>query len=112
MVLLMAMKQNEEAWEKAQELPDEPLSYYLRAACANRLDKVSEAYAFIKRALNEDPSLKEIAQIDGDVTDLLQQLEEEKKEQKEKAEKTKEKTETEDTETEENGLNEERTIKQ
>ena len=38
-VLLMAMKQNEEAWEKAQELPDEPLSYYLRAACANRLDK-------------------------------------------------------------------------
>ena len=73
---------------------------------------MSEAYAFIKRALNEDPSLKEIAQIDGDVTDLLQQLEEEKKEQKEKAEKTKEKTETEDTETEENGLNEERTIKQ
>ena len=111
------MKQIEDAWEKAQELPDEPLSYYLRAACANRLDKVSEAYAFIKRALNEDPSLKEIAQIDGDVTDLLQQLEEEKKELKEKAEKTKEKTETEetateDTETEESGLNEERTIKQ
>ena len=52
----------------------------------------SEAYAFIKRALNEDPSLKEIAQIDGDVTDLLQQLEDEKKELKEKAEKTKEKT--------------------
>ena len=111
-VLLMAMKQNEEAWEKAQELPDEPLSYYLRAACANRLDKVSEAYAFIKRALNEDPSLKEIAQIDGDVTDLLQQLEDEKKELKEKAEKTKEKNETEDTETEESGLNEEKTIKQ
>ena len=71
---------------------------------------MSEAYAFIKRALNEDPSLKEIAQIDGDVTDLLQQLEDEKKELKEKAEKTKEKNETEDTETEESGLNEEKTI--
>lgn len=67
---------------------------------------------FHKRALNEDPSLKEIAQIDGDVTDLLQQLEDEKKELKEKAEKTKEKNETEDTETEESGLNEEKTIKQ
>ena len=73
---------------------------------------MSEAYAFIKRARNEDPSLKEIAQIDGDVTDLLQQLEDEKKELKEKAEKTKEKNETEDTETEESGLNEEKTIKQ
>ena len=73
---------------------------------------MSEAYAFIKRALNEDPSLKEIAQIDGDVTDLLQQLEEEKKELKEKAEKTKEETATKYTETEESGLNEERTIKQ
>lgn len=81
-VLLLSMKKNEEAWEKVQELPDDALSDYLRATCANRLEKVTEAYAYIKRALAKDPSLKNIAYIDGDVVDLVQQLDEDKKEGK------------------------------
>lgn len=45
-VLLMAMKQNEEAWEKAQELPDEPLSYYLRAAWCQQVGQSERSIRF------------------------------------------------------------------
>lgn len=79
-VLLLALKRNDEAWEKAQELPDEvPVNDYLRAVCANRLDLLMEAIVFLKRAVKADPALMDIARIDGDVTDLVQQLDEEKK---------------------------------
>ena len=75
-VLLLALKRNEEALEKAKELPDNALAYYLRASAANRLDKLTEAFAYLKKAIAEDPKYKDIAHIDGDVTDLLQQMEE------------------------------------
>ena len=75
-VLLLALKRNEEALEKANELPDEALAYYLRAVAANRLDKVTDAFANLEKAFAADPNLREIARTDGDVTDLLQQIEE------------------------------------
>ena len=79
-VLLLAMKRNEEAWEKAQALPDnEAKSYYLRAVCANRMDLIVEAAAFLKQAVARDPELMNVARIDGDVSDLVEQLEEQKK---------------------------------
>ncbi|WP_417190423.1 carboxypeptidase-like regulatory domain-containing protein [Bacteroides sp.] len=87
-VLLLALKRNEEAYDKADELPDEALTYYLRAVAANRLDKITDAFANLKKAFAADPKLKDVARIDGDVTDMLQQLEEE---EKEKAEQAKEK---------------------
>lgn len=91
-VLLLALKRNEEALEKTDELPDEALTYYLRAVAANRLDKIVDAFANLKKAFAADPKLKDIARIDGDVTDMLQQMEEEEKEKAEMAKKTKETT--------------------
>lgn len=94
-VLLLALKRNEEAFDKTDELPDEALTYYLRAVAANRLDKITDAFANLKKAFAADPTLKDVARIDGDVTDLLQQLEEEEKEKAEKAKEAKEKKEKE-----------------
>lgn len=72
-VLLLAMKRNQQAWEKAKELPDDSAkAEYLKAIAANRLDKVMEAITHIENAMAMDPSLREIAQIDGDVLDLLE----------------------------------------
>lgn len=90
-VLLLALKRNEEAFDKTDELPEEALTYYLRAVAANRLDKITDAFANLKKAFAADPKLKDIARIDGDVTDLLQQLEEEEKEKAEQAKLAKEK---------------------
>ena len=90
-VLLLALKRNEEAFEKTDELPDEALTYYLRAIAANRLDKITDAFANLKKAFAADPKLKDVARIDGDVTDMLQQLEEEEKEKEEQAKQAKEK---------------------
>lgn len=85
-VLLLALKRNEEAADKADELPEEEaLTYYLRAVAANRLDRITDAFANLKKAFAADPELKNTARIDGDVTDLLQQLEEEEKEKAERA---------------------------
>ena len=84
-VLLLALKRNEEAFEKAEELPDNALAYYLRATAANRLEKLTEAFAYLKRAMAENPKYKDIARVDGDLTDLLQQIETEAKEKAEAA---------------------------
>ena len=87
-VLLLALKRNEEAYDKTDGLPDGALTYYLRAVAANRLDKITDAFANLKKAFAADPALKDVARIDGDVTDILQQIEEE---EKEKAEQVKDK---------------------
>lgn len=99
-VLLLALKRNEEAFDKTDELPDEALTYYLRAIAANRLDKITDAFANLKKAFAADPKMKDIARIDGDVTDLLQQLEDEEKEKAEQAKQAKEKKEKEPEQTE------------
>lgn len=78
-VLLLALKRDEEALEKAKELPDEALSYYLRAVANNRLGNISDAFANLEKAFAADPKLKDVARVDGDVTDMLQQLEEDEK---------------------------------
>ncbi|MFA6871334.1 MAG: carboxypeptidase-like regulatory domain-containing protein [Bacteroidaceae bacterium] len=71
-VMLLAMKSNEAAWNKAKALKGTTgVENYLKAVAANRLDKTSEAYYYIEVAFELDPSLKEIAKIDGDVIDLL-----------------------------------------
>jgi tetratricopeptide (TPR) repeat protein len=71
-LILLAMKRNDEAWEKAQELPDDSARVlYVKAIITNRLDMVVEAINYIETALDMDPSLREIAEIDADVKDLL-----------------------------------------
>lgn len=72
-VLLLCMKQNREAWDLLTQLDDHSAEAdYLRAIAANRLDNVMDASDCLQRAIKQKPSLKEIAQKDADVLDLLQ----------------------------------------
>ena len=68
-VLLLALKRNDEAWEKAQNLPETARSEYVKAIAANRLDKVMDAINHIEKAFELDPSLRDVAKVD--VMDLL-----------------------------------------
>lgn len=71
-VMLLAMKRNQEAWDKASALnTGTAREYYLKAIAANRLEKVGEALMNIEKALSLDPSLLEVARLDGDIIDLL-----------------------------------------
>lgn len=71
-LLLLAMKHNEDAWKIAKELPDDVAEHhYIRAICLNRMEKPVEAYDELKKAFAKDPSLKKVAEVDGDVNGLL-----------------------------------------
>lgn len=71
-LLLLAMKRNEEAYKKAELLPsDVAVNEYIKAVAANRLDKVGNAIMYLENAFVLDPHLREVASIDGDVNDLL-----------------------------------------
>ena len=72
LVVLLAMKRNEEALKVSRQLPDDDaLTHYLRAVCLNRLEQMSDAYDELTKAIQMDPSLKQVAHTDGDVNDLL-----------------------------------------
>ena len=71
-VLLLALKRNEEAWEKAVLLPkDSAKAEYLKAISANRVDRIMDAINHLEQAFALDPSLKEVAKVDADIMDLL-----------------------------------------
>ena len=71
-VMLLAMKRNEEALDKSRRLPaDNALSHYLRAICLNRAARPADARDELLNAFDMDPSLKTIARADGDVNDLF-----------------------------------------
>ena len=71
-VMLLTMKRNEDALRMSRKLPDgEAVSHYLRAICLNRVNDPTEAYNELKKSFEMDASLREIAKVDGDVTDLL-----------------------------------------
>ncbi len=73
-LLLLALKQDELAWEKAKQLESGVAKHeYVRAMAANRLDLVNEAIMFLEMAFALDPDLRKIASIDGDVNDLLEE---------------------------------------
>ena len=44
---------------------------YIKAIAANRLEKIGDAIMSIEKALELDPSLLEVAKVDGDIIDLL-----------------------------------------
>ena len=72
LLMLLAMKRNEEALKLSKQLDtDEALSHYLRAICLNRTENPSEAYDELKKSFEMDPKLREMAPLDGDVNDLL-----------------------------------------
>ena len=71
-VMLLAMKKNQEAWDKISTIDVETArEYYIKAIAANRLEKIGDAIMSIEKALELDPSLLEVAKVDGDIIDLL-----------------------------------------
>ena len=76
-LMLLAIKANDRAWEKAKLLGNSARECYIKAVAANRVDEVVLALSYLESAFKKDPSLRDIASIDGDVLDLLQQQDEE-----------------------------------
>ncbi len=74
-LLLLALKDNEQAWESAKKLGDSAIEQYIKATAANRVDEYSIALIFLENALHLDPSLRDVARVDGDMTELLEDLE-------------------------------------
>lgn len=72
-LMLLAIKANDQAWEKAKLLGNSARENYIKAVAANRVDEVVLALSYLESALKKDPSLRDIASIDGDVLDLLQE---------------------------------------
>lgn len=71
-VMLLAMKRNEEAWQKISAIQiTTAREYYIKAIVANRLEMAGDAIMCIEKALEMDPALLEIAKVDGDIIDLL-----------------------------------------
>lgn len=79
-VLLLALKSNDMAWKKAQDLGDTAEENYLKAIAANRVDEYMAAITHLKKAMSLKPELREVARIDGDLIELLEEIEEEGKE--------------------------------
>lgn len=70
-LMLLAMKKNNLAWEKSRHLGESAVEYYVKAVASNRMDNYMEASVFLEEAFRLDPSLREVAKVDGDVLDLL-----------------------------------------
>lgn len=75
-VILLALKANDQAWRKASKLGDTAEEEYLKAVAANRVDEYMAAVSHLENALRLKPELKEIAKIDGDLIDLMEEREE------------------------------------
>ncbi len=76
-VILLALKANDQAWRKASKLGGSAEEEYLKAVAANRVDEYMAAVSHLENALRLKPELKEIAKIDGDLIDLMEEREEE-----------------------------------
>ncbi len=72
-LLLLAIKADKQAYEKSKNLGGSALEEYIKATAANRVDEYLAAITHIEKAFKLDPSLRDIARIDGDVIDLLEE---------------------------------------
>lgn len=70
-LMLLATEQNNEAYNLSKKLGDTAKENYIKATTSNRLNRVSEAQRFLKKAFEQDPSLKETAKADGDILSLM-----------------------------------------
>ncbi len=80
-LILLAMKENSRARSKMTELLKEYSNssdarcHYIAAVCANRMEDLSMAIMHLNIALQLDPSLSEIAKVDGDILDIYELVE-------------------------------------
>ncbi len=78
-LMLLALKDDQRALEKALKLGDSAEEEYVKAIAANRMANadISNAYLFVEagthlaNAIKKKPDLIEIARVDGDICDLL-----------------------------------------
>ncbi|MGL5786752.1 MAG: hypothetical protein ACRCX4_08050 [Bacteroidales bacterium] len=76
-LILLCMNRNKDADHKISALLDIPENadnahyWYIRAICANRNDNLTIAMESLRKALNLNPSLKDIAKLDSDIMDVL-----------------------------------------
>ena len=80
-VLLLAIKANDKAWEKADKLGNSAEEEYLKAIAANRVDQYMAASSHLENAIRLDPKLRDVAKVDGDLIDLIEDLEQSKQEE-------------------------------
>jgi hypothetical protein len=85
-VMLLAMKKNKSAYEKAKGLKEETAeNVYIKALCANRLSKETSdmnlsatlclsAIDLLKKAIKMDPTYLSLAEKDADLIDLLKDV--------------------------------------
>lgn len=77
-LLLLGLKYNTQAYEKMkvfmqdQKNTTNAKAWYINALCANRKDDIMVALTSMGMALQLDPSLAEIAQIDSDLMDIYE----------------------------------------
>lgn len=72
-ILLLCMKKDKEAYQCLKAIDDKSAeAQYVRAIAANRNNDLNGAIAFLKSAFELKPELKKIAEVDGDVLDLLE----------------------------------------
>lgn len=73
-VLVMLKKRNDKAaWREAQKLGDSAIEWYVKAIAAHRVDDFNDEI-YLEKALALDPSLIDIAKIDGDVVEMLDNI--------------------------------------
>lgn len=71
-LVLLAMKKNEEALESAMALSDgNGMTHYVRAICLNRMGKPVEAEDELKKSFGMMPELRQKAEVDGDINTLI-----------------------------------------
>lgn len=73
-LLLLAVKDNATAHQKAEQLGGSAVEEYVKAIAANRMDNYMAAITHLENAVALDPSLLDTARVDGDLTDLVEDL--------------------------------------
>lgn len=80
-VILLALKDNAQAWRRAQKLGNSANEEYIKAIAANRVDEYLLAITHLGNALRQDPTLIEIAKIDGDINGILDDIDQNSEQQ-------------------------------
>lgn len=91
-IILLGLKYNDKAFERVDKLIQDPKNsknasvWYVHAICSNRLNDVMTAISSLTMALQLDPSLVEVAELDSDVMDIYKIIESLSKEESMKKE--------------------------
>lgn len=72
-LVMLKKKNNKAAWRESQKLGDSAIEWYVKAIAAHRVDDFNDEL-YLEKALALDPSLIDIATIDGDVIEMMEHI--------------------------------------